>query len=147
MGKTETTKDVPFRIGGLVLENASALTLQHFRFLRNENDEEPLDVAAYAPGDTVYTRFEMVGFKINSQNGYHLAYGVTVLRPDGKPYLQEPKAADLADSGFYPAQYLPGALTVTTSATSARGQYIVIVTVRDLIANTTYETKKAFSIE
>jgi len=147
VAKSEATKDIPFHIGGLELQPASAITTESFHFLRNENEDEPLEVAAYAPGDTVYARFEMVGFKTGRQNAYHLSYGITVLRPDGKPYLQEPKAAELADSSFYPAQYLPGDLTVTTSATSARGQYVVIVTVRDLIANTSYETRKAFSIE
>ena len=147
LAKTETAQDYPFRIGGLQLKSSSGITLENFRFLRKEADETGLDVAAYSPGDPVYTRFEMVGFKTDPQNAYHLQYGVRVLRPDGKPYLEEPKAAELADKSFYPAQYLPGDFTVTTSATSARGQYILIVTVRDLIAQKSYEAKKVFSIE
>jgi hypothetical protein len=147
LAKSETSKDFPFRIGGLELKPATTLTLENFRFLRKESDEEGLEVAAFTPGDTVYARFEIVGFKTDAQNAYRLSYGVTVLRPDGKPYLQEPKAAELADKNFYPAQYLPGDLNVTTSATSARGQYILLVTVHDLLANTTYQAKKVFSIE
>lgn len=147
IGKTEAAKDFPFRIGGLEVKPNHSIVLENFRFLRKESDDEGLEVPAYSPGDTVYGKFEMVGFKTDPQNAYHLQYGVTVLRPDGKPYLQEPKAAELADKSFYPAQYLPGDLTVTTSATTTRGQYILIVTVRDLIANTSYETKKVFSVE
>lgn len=147
VGKSETAKDFPFRIGGLELPNASSITAESLHFFRNENDEQPLEVTAYAPGDTVYARFEMVGFKTGPKNAYRLSYGITVLRPDGKPYVQEPKAAELADTSFYPAQHLPGELTVTTSANSARGEYVLILTVRDLIANTSYEMRKAFSIE
>lgn len=147
VGKSQTSQDFPFQIGGFQVKAADTITIQSFGFLRNENDEQSLDVAAYAAGDSVYTRFEMVGFKTGPQNGYHLSYGVTVLGPDGKPFLQQPKAAELADSSFYPPQYLPGALTVTTSPKTAHGEYIVVLTVRDLIANTSYETRKAFSIE
>ena len=147
VAKSETAKDFAFHVGGLEVQTANAITVQGFRFLRKESDEEPLEVAAYSPGDTVYARFEMVGFKTGPQNAYHLSYGVTVLRSDGKPYLEEPKAAELSDSSFYPAQYLPGDLTVTTAASSTRGEYIVLITVRDLISNTTYQTKKAFSLE
>lgn len=147
IAKTEISKDFAFRVGGLEVKRTNSIEIETFQFFRNENDDQPLDLAAYAPGDTVYARFEMVGFKTGPQNGYHLSYGVTVLGPDGKPFLQAPHAAELADATFYPAQYLPGALSITTSSSSTRGEYIAILTVRDLIANTNYEIKKAFSLE
>ncbi len=147
LGKSETSEDIPFHIGGMEVQSANAITLQDFRFLRGENDGQPLEVAAYSPGDTVYVKFEIVGFKTGPRNEYNLSYGIQVLGPDGKPFVDQPKAAELADSSFYPAQYLPGDLTVTTSATSSRGGYVLIVTVRDLIAKTSYQAKKVFSLE
>ena len=147
VAKSEATRDFPFRIGGLELHAAPSVTLEHFRFLRNEDDQEPLEVPAFSPGDSVYSRFEIAGFKTGVENAYHVSYGLIVLRPDGTTYLNEPKAAELADKTFYPAQYLPGNVAITTSASTARGEYILIITVHDLIANTTYQSKKAFSIE
>ncbi len=147
VAKTETAKDFPFHIGGFELRAVHSIQVENLHFFRTETDEQPLELPAYAPGDTVYARFEMVGFNTGPQNEYHLSYGVTVLRPDGKPYLQQSQAAQLVDNSFYPAQYLPGALTVITSPTTAHGEYILIITARDLIANTSYEIKKAFSIE
>ena len=145
--KTEVTKDFPFRIGGITITAASAITVEHFRFLREEDDREPLQVAAYRPGDTVYIRFEMVGQKVGPENRYRLTYALTVLRPNGKPFLEEPKAADLDATSFYPAPFIPGNFSVTTSPDTPRGEYVVVLNVRDLLGNQTCQAKQAFSIE
>ncbi len=147
IAKTETYRDFPFYIGGTQIQPSSSITVENLRLFRTENDREPLEVPAYNPGDTVYVRFAMVGFKVDSQNQYHLSYGLKVLGPDGKPFIDQPKAAELQASSFYPAQYLPGVLNLNTSSSTSRGEYIVILTVRDLIGNTSYETKTAFSVE
>jgi hypothetical protein len=144
---TQASKDFPFRIGGVKVQPSGTITVQNFHFLRQENDREALEVPAYRPGDTVYANFEMVGYKIGPENQHHVVYGLTVLRPDGKPFLDQPKAAESQKSSFYPAQFVPGNFNVTTSADTARGQYIIILTVRDMIGNQTYQTKQAFSIE
>ncbi len=147
VANAEVAQDFPFLVGGLEIQPASALTVQNFRFLRNENDREPLQVPAYSPGDIVYASFDMIGFKTDSQNQYHLSYGLTVLAPDGKPFIQEPKAAELEATSFYPARYLPGVLNLKTTSNAARGEYVVVLTIHDLLANTVYQMKRAFSIE
>jgi hypothetical protein len=146
-GNRQASKDVPFRIGGVKIQPSSTITVQDFRFLRKEGDRVPLEVPAYRPGDTVYTSFEMAGYKIGPRNQYHVAYGLTVLRPDGKPFVQQPNAAEFEKSSFYAAQFVPGNFSVTTSADTARGEYILILTVRDVLANQTYQIKESFSIE
>ncbi|MGI8959371.1 MAG: hypothetical protein ACR2IV_06365 [Bryobacteraceae bacterium] len=144
---SQASKDFPFRIGGVKVQLSNTITVQNFRFLRQENDREPLEVPAYRPGDNIYASFEMVGYRIGPQNLYHVAYGLTVLRPDGKPFLEQPRATEFHENSFYPAQFIPGTFTLTTSSDSSRGQYVVILTVRDMIANQTYQTKQAFTIE
>jgi hypothetical protein len=144
---SEASKDIPFRIGGVKVKPSNAITVENFHFLRQENDREPLEVPAYRPGDTIYANFEMVGYKLGPENQYHVMYGLTVLRPDGKPFLDQPNAAELQKTSFYPAQFVPGNFSVTTSRDTARGEYIIILTVRDLIGTQTYQTKQAFSIE
>jgi hypothetical protein len=146
-GKTEAAANYPFRVGGVGVQASPVLTVQNFGFLRSEGDREPLSVAAYRPGDTVYARFEMVGYKLGPNNAYDLSYGLTVLRPNGKPFFQDPKAAELRSDSFYPAQFLPGTIELTTTPDTARGEYVIILTVRDLIGNQTYELKRAFSVE
>jgi hypothetical protein len=144
---SQALRDIPFRVGGVKVQPSNTLTIQNFHFLRQENDREPLEVPAYRPGDTIYANFEMVGYKIGPANQYHISYGLTVLRPDGKPFLNQPNAAELQKSSFYPAQFLPGNFSVTTSPDTARGEYVVILILRDIIGNQTYQTKQAFSIE
>jgi hypothetical protein len=145
--KTDTSADLPFHIGGVEVQHTSELSVQNFVFLRNSDDKRPLEVPAYAPGDHIYTRFDMTGYKLGPDNSYHLEYGLLVLRPDGKPYIEESKAAELENSSFYPAQFVPGNLNLTTSANSARGQYVIVLTVHDLIGNQQLDFKRAFSIE
>lgn len=147
IGKTETSRDIPFLVGGTTLQPVDSITVENFRFLRGENDAEALSVPAYSPGDTVYARFEIAGFRNGSENDHHVSYGVTVLAPDGKPFIKDPQAADLEDRSFYPAQFIPGNLALKMGKSNARGEYIVVLTIRDLLAGQQYETKKVFSIE
>jgi hypothetical protein len=146
-GKSEVAKDFPFHIGGVHIEASDSVNVQHFEFLRHEMDREALDVPAYSPGDTVFARFDMAGFKVGPGNTYDLQYGLVVMQPSGKAFLEAPQAADLKASSFYPAQYLPGTVRINTPPNSAKGEYILTLVVRDLIGKTKYETKKSFSIE
>lgn len=147
LAKTETSKTFPFHIGGVVVAPAGSVAIQDFQFFRREEDREPLQVPAYTPGDTVNLKFTLTGFQLGNDNTYHLSYGVLVSRPDGKPYLRQPNAAELQANSFYPAQYLPGAANITTSPDSSKGQYTVVITVRDLIGNAHRDFKTAFSLE
>jgi hypothetical protein len=147
VGKTEIAKDYPFHVGGVIIEPADSVNVQHFEFLRRENDREALSVAAYTPGDTVFARFDMAGFKLADGNTYQLEYGLSVIQPNGKLFLDAPRGAELKSTSFYPAQYLPGVIRINTPANSAKGEYVLTLIVRDLIGNTKYETKRSFSIE
>jgi hypothetical protein len=147
LGKTETSRDVPFLIGGVKLTPATSITIENFRFLRRENDTETLSLAAYSPGDTVFAHFVMTGFQTGPDNRCHVSYGITVLDPSGKAFIQEPNAAKLEEGGFYPAQFVPGTLALQMGKATERGSYTILLEARDLIANTRYEMKQTFSIE
>lgn len=144
---TEQSRDFPFQIGGVQVQPSSTITIENFGFLRSPNDKQPLQIPAFSAGDTIFGSFEIVGFQYGQGNQYHVAYGLTVVRPDGKPFLDEPKAAEVREAGFYPAQFVPGTINVTTPADSLKGAYVLTLTVRDLVSNQTFETKQVFSIE
>lgn len=147
LGGTETSRSLPFTIGGVAVLKSDSLAVQDFHFFRRENDADALEMPAFTPGDAVFAKFNMAGFKTGDRNTYRLVYDVLVLRPDGKPFIQQPHAAELTSDGFYPAQYLPAVLELTTAANSAKGVYAVIVTVHDLIGNATFQAKSAFTLE
>jgi len=147
IGNTSIERDVPFHIGGVVVVPLANLSVQDFQFLRKEDDNEALEVPAFSPGDTVYARFNITGFKLAPGNQYHLAYGLTVSRPDGKLYLNEASAADLSDHSYYPVPFVPGNIAVTTTRAAARGEYVLSLTVRDLTGSQTYQLKRVFTVE
>jgi len=147
IGDTSTELDLPFHIGGVVVPPTTVLGVQDFQFLRKDDDNQPLEVPAYRPGDTIYARFNVIGFHLRNGNEYHLSYGLTVNRPDGKVYLSQPSAAELSDRSFYPVPFVPGEISVTTSRDAALGQYVLLLTVRDVAGSQTYQLKRAFSIE
>jgi hypothetical protein len=147
LAASEISRDFPFQIGGLAIQPSPTVTIENFGFLRTPNDQKSLAVPAFSPGDTVFGRFDIVGFHYAPGNQYHVAYGLTVLRPNGKTFLSQPNAAELSESSFYPAQFIPGTIRITTPPNSAKGEYVLTLTVRDLISNQTFESKQAFSIE
>jgi hypothetical protein len=142
-----TQRDIPFHIGGAVIAPTTGVAVQDFQFLRKDDDTDALDVPAYVPGDTVYLRFTITGFALGAGNQYHLSYGLTVNRPDGKVYLSQASAAELKDRSFYPVMFVPSNLNVTTAKTAPRGLYVVLLTVRDLTNSQTYQLKRTFTIE
>lgn len=144
---TSTSADFPFQIGGIKISPSPTITVENFAFLRKQNDQQALQVPAFSPGDTVFGRFDIVGFQYGPGNQYHVAYGLTVVRPDGKMFLDQPKAAQVQEASFYAAQFVPGTINVITPPNSLKGQYVLTLTVRDLVSNQSYETKQAFSIE
>jgi hypothetical protein len=144
---TEASADFPFQIGGIKISPSPTITIENFAFLRKQNDREALQVPAFSAGDTVFGRFYIVGFHYGPGNQYHVAYGLTVVRPDGKVFLDQPKAAQVQEADFYAAQFVPGNINVITPADSLKGEYVLTLTVHDLVSNESYETKQAFSIE
>jgi hypothetical protein len=147
VANTQTTRDYPFRVAGTEVLPSNTLTVENFRYFRKEDDRQSIELPAYRPGDTVYARFDMVGHQFSPDHKYHLSYGLTVNKPDGKVFVQEPNAAELTSDSFYPAQFVPGDIAVTTSRDSPKGVYVVLLTVKDLVANRTYQAKSTFSLE
>lgn len=147
LSNADTTRSLPFAMGGPRFEPSNEVSVQHFDFWRSPNRRERLDTPAYSPGDTIYTTFDLCHFSLKPDHAYELAYGVSVLRPDGKPFLQEPNAAELRDRTFYPAQYLPAAFDITTKRDSPKGEYLVLVTAHDRVSGASITTRRTFSLE
>jgi hypothetical protein len=147
VSKAEVVKTFPFQIGGRSLKASETLDVQNFHFYRGEGDADPLEVVAYRPGDTVWARFDMVGFKTDPKHTYKVDYGLTVFRPDGTVLFAAPKAAEQSASDFYPAQFVPGVLSLTTTPDLAHAEYTILLTVRDVVGKQTFEHRYTFHLE
>jgi hypothetical protein len=146
-GKTDVSRDFPFHVGGRQIEPASSLSIQNFRFLRDERDGHALESPDYRAGATVWGRFDMTGFKTGAKNSVHLQYGVSVLRPDGSVIFTQPEAANESMDSDYHPQFVPGVLSVTTTPSLARGEYTMVVSVHDLLGKQDQTSNYKFRIE
>jgi hypothetical protein len=147
LAKANIEKSVTFHIKGRDVAPSDTLIVRNFRFLRNEDDEKPLPVAAYRPGDSVWARFDMTGYKLGDKNQVDIEYGLTVLREDGSVAYTEPTAADQKVQTFYPQRYQPGILNLNLAKDQPLGKYTIVLAVRDNIGKQMHETREAFSVE
>jgi hypothetical protein len=136
-----------FHVHGREIEPSSTLIVRNFRFLRTEEDGKPLPVAAYRPGDAVWARFDMTGYKLGDGNQFDIEYGLAVLRADGTQAYAEPQAAAQKEQTFYPVRYQPGVLSLNLAKDQTRGQYTIVLKVHDNLGGQTYETREKFSVE
>ena len=142
--KSETA--VPVR--GVQVESSDSLVVRNFRFLRSEDDRSPLASPVYRPGDAVWARFEITGFRYGEKNRVAVSYGVAILGPSGNQMYSQPQAALDEDAGsFYPKRYLPGVFSVTLNDKVPPGEYTLVLTLRDLAGNQTDESRHAFRVE
>jgi hypothetical protein len=147
LADSETKAEIPFRVGGRQVEPSDTLVVRDFRFLRSEEDRDALATAAYRPGDALWARFEIVGYRYGENNRVHVEYGLSVLGPSGKPLYAEPRAAVEESASFYPKRYLPGSLSLNLQQNARPGDYTIVLSVRDEIGKQTFEARHGFKIE
>jgi len=139
--------EVAFRVHGHDVEPSDSLIARNFQFLRAEDDKVPMRSPVYTPGDSLWARFDITGFKFAGDNRFSVDYGLTILDATDKPVFSQPSAAADSNSSFYPQRYVPGALTLKLDPNVPKGPYTLLVTIQDKIANQTYETRRPFLVE
>ena len=147
LAKASVEKTTVLHVQGRDVAPSDTLIVRNYRFLRNEDDERPLAAAAYRPGDSVWARFDMTGYKLGDKNQVDIEYGLTVLREDGTVAYTEPQAANQKLQTFYPQRYQPGVLNLNLAKDQPLGKYTIVLAVRDNIGRQMYETRETFSVE
>ena len=147
ISKTEAQAAMPLFVQGTAVAPSDTLTVRNFRFLRTEEDKDALKTPAYRPGDTVWARFEMTGYKLGEENRFDVEYGLKVLRPGGETTYEQAKAAEEKNQSFYPQRHTPGVLSLTLPKDLKGGQYTIVLTVRDNLGKQTFETSHKFQVE
>ena len=141
------TEDIPLTVRGRAVEPSDTLVIRNFHFYRGEEDRDPLSVAAYKPGDTLWARFDIVGYKFGPHNSIDADYGISVVAPSGKVLFTQEVAAEEKTSSFYPKAYVPGSMNLSLQSNIRPGQYTIVLTARDHTGNQTCEAKAGFAIE
>ena len=143
----EITSPLDFQVRGVDVEPSETLAARNLRFLKSEEDAAPLKPAVYHPGEMLWARFEIIGYKFGEKNHYSVSYGLEVLKESGeKVFGQADAAADSKDS-FYPQRYVPGALSLSLDAGVPAGAYTLVVTMRDQTGDQTAEARGVFRVE
>lgn len=146
LNNTEASKDVEFSIGGQKVETSGTVNAQQIRFSR-EGGGPDLQIAAYRPGDTIFTSFDIAGFSQTQEHQYRVSYRFDVLGPDQKFFVKQSEAVELSAAPFYPAKFVPVNFAITTQPSSARGQYTLVLTVQDEVSNQTSTARRTFTLE
>jgi len=147
LAKATTSQEVTLQVRGHDVAPSDTLIIRNFHFYRSDEDREPLAVAAYRPGDTLFARFDITGYKFADHNGVDVDYGISVVAPSGKVLFTQEKAAEEKSSSFYPKMYVPGSMNLNIYKDTRPGQYTIIFTARDHNGNQTYEAKENFTVE
>lgn len=147
IAKADTELMVPFQVRARHVEPSDALTLRNFGFLRTEEDATPLAKAAYRPGDTVWVRFDIIGFKYGAKNAVDVGYTVSILDGSGKVLWTQPEATTEQSDSFYPKRYISGTLSINIQKNTQPGKYAIGVQVKDGVGTQTYETQEEFTVE
>ena len=146
-GKTEVNANLEFHVRGIDIEPSATLVARNFRFLRAEDDAVALQPPVYHPGDVMWARFDITGFRFADNNRFSVEYGLAVLRGTGEELFSQPMAAAESNQSFYPQRYVPGALSLSLDKNVAASSYILVVIVRDKIGNQTWESREEFRVE
>jgi hypothetical protein len=141
------SRTLPLRLGGEKLLPSATLEIQAFRFYRSDDDREPIQVAAYRPGDIVWTRFDVTGFKAGPKNSHRVEYGLQVIAPDGHAALVQELASEGDSESFYPPPFIPGTLSLPTRPDMSAGQYTIVLTARDMVGKQSFTGRYGFTLE
>lgn len=139
--------DAPFLVRGRDVPPSDALVVRNFRFFRGENDAQPVEKAAYKPGDGVWAKFDITGYKFGANNKIDVSYITSVLNSAGKVLWTQPEPAAEQSESFYPKRYIAADFGLNLQKNINPGEYTIAVQVKDAIGNQTYEMKKNFTVE
>lgn len=147
LAKTTASQELRLDVRGRDVAPSDTLVIRNFHFYRSEEDREPLAVSAYKPGDTLWARFDITGYKFAPHNGVDVDYGISVVASGGKVLFTQEKAAEEKSSSFYPKAYVPGSMNLSLQSSIRPGQYTIVLTARDHTGNQTSEAKETFTVE
>ena len=146
VGASQADAQLNLTVRGREVEPSAELAGRNLHFQRTETDATALDPPLYHPGETLWARFDITGYKHGEKNRYSVEYGLAVLRENGEQVFAQPSAADDSHESFYPQHYVPGAISLNLDPMVPEGAYILVITMRDKIGGQSAEVRAPFRI-
>ncbi len=147
IAKTTAQIEVPFEVHGRLVEPSDTVTVRNFRFYHDESGKQPAEKAVYHAGQTMWTRFDVIGYQYGPGNKIDVSYVASIMLPDGKVLWTQPEPAAEKSQSFYPKRYISGEFSINLQPHVKPGSYIVAVLVKDAVGNQTCESRQSFTVE
>lgn len=147
VANTELASQLDFQVRGHTVEPSATLTARNLRFVKDETDGPPLDPAVYHPGETLWARFDITGYKYGDKNRYSVEYGLAILRESGEQVFAQPAAAADSSENYYPQHYVPGAVSLNLQPNVPEGNYTLVITMADKVGGQMAEARAGFRIQ
>jgi len=147
IAKTTAELAVPFQVRGRDVAPSDTLIVRNFRFFHGEDDTQPLPKPVYKPGDGVWTKFDITGFKYGDKNKIDVSYVTSVIAPSGKVLWTQPEPAAERSESFYPKRSVPADMGISLQGNIRPGDYTIAVQVKDAVGGQTYEDKYTFTVQ
>jgi hypothetical protein len=145
--KTNAELAVPFEVRGHDVEPSETLIVRNVQFLRSEEDTHPMEKPAYKPGDPVWVKFDITGYKYGAQNKVDVSYSTSFLSPSGKVLWTQPEPAVEQSESFYPKRYVAAQMGLNLLPNTKPGEYTIVLTVKDAVGGQSVESKHTFTVE
>lgn len=139
--------ELAFPVGGKGVERSPALVVRNLGFYRSQEEETPLQTVVYHPGDMLWVRFDITGYKYGEQNSIDVGYDVQVLSPDGKQLFAQEDAAVEKSQAFYPQPWVPAAFNLVLQPDMSPGTYTLVLTAKDAVVSQTAVVRAEFKVE
>jgi hypothetical protein len=143
----ELNATLEFHVRGHLVEPSDTLTARNFKFLQSEDDTSGLTTPIYHPGEMLWAKFDMTGYKLGPDNQFSVEYGLAIEDSAGKQLFSQPVAADQNGSPFYPKRYVPGVLSLSLDKNVAKGTYVLVVILRDQTGQQIHEERQPFRVD
>lgn len=147
VASAEATQELTFHVRGHNVEPSQTLVARNFQLFRGEDDQVALRPPLYHPGDMLWARFDITGYKFGENNRFSVDYGLAVLNAQGAQVFSQPGAASDSKESFYPQRYVPGVLSLSLDRNVSKGTYTLVVTIRDLAGKQTCDASQRFDVE
>ncbi len=147
IASAQTAAELSFEVHGHDVQPSGTLMVRNFKFVRAEDDQVAMHPAIYTPGDTLWAKFDITGYKFGDQNNFSVDYGLAIVNDKGEQVFTQPVAASDAHQSFYPQRYVPGELSLHLDNTVAKAPYTLVITIHDKVGGQNYETRQPFLVQ
>ena len=147
VAKANAELPVTLKVRARDVEPSDTLVVRNFRFFRDEDGNQAAPNGIFKPGDGVFARFDIIGYKFGPKNKIDVSYITTVIAPGGKILWTQPEPAVERSDAFYPQRYVPAAMGINLQKTIRPGEYAIGVQAKDAVGGQTYEARFTFTIE